>query len=74
VFDAFNLADDAAGGTLSPKPPNARGTSAPLRTGFLQRCPGAAIIAPVDHSAPFVDSGNLSNTHCRPTETIGGTP
>jgi phospholipid/cholesterol/gamma-HCH transport system substrate-binding protein len=74
VFDAFNFSDDAAGGTLSPKPPSLRGTGAPLRTGFLQRCPGAAIVSPPDHSAPFVDSGNLSNAHCRASETIGGTP
>jgi phospholipid/cholesterol/gamma-HCH transport system substrate-binding protein len=70
VFDAFTL----QGGVLSPKPPNLRGSGGALRTGFTERCPGGAIAPPTDHSAPFVDSGPLSNAHCRPSETIGGTP
>jgi hypothetical protein len=41
---------------------------------MLQRCPGAAIVAPADHSAPFVDAGPLANPHCRPSQTIGGSP
>ena len=74
VFDAFSFSDDAQGGTLIPKPTNLRGSGGDLQTGFLQRCPGGAIAPPLDASAPFVDSGPLSNAHCRPSETIGGTP
>jgi phospholipid/cholesterol/gamma-HCH transport system substrate-binding protein len=74
VFDAFRFADGAEGGTLSPKPPNQRGSGGALKGGFTERCPGGGIAPPADHSAPFVDSGPLSNTHCRPLETIGGTP
>jgi phospholipid/cholesterol/gamma-HCH transport system substrate-binding protein len=74
VFDAFSFQNDAQGGTLTPKPPNLRGSGGSLRDGFLFRCPGSAIVLPGDHSAPFVDSGPLSNPHCRPSETIGGTP
>ena len=72
VLDAFNFADSAQGGTLSQKPPNLRGSGAPLQTGVLQRCPGSAIAPPPDHSAPFIDSGPLSNPHCRPSQAIGG--
>ena len=74
VVNAFNFADDSAGGTLSPVPLNMRGTGGALRTGFLQRCPGGAISPPPDHSAPFVDSGPLSNPHCKASESIGGSP
>ncbi len=74
VFDAFGFTDNAQGGVLTPKPPNLRGSGGPLRSGFVRRCPGAAITAPADRSAPFVDSGPLANSHCRASETIGGTP
>jgi phospholipid/cholesterol/gamma-HCH transport system substrate-binding protein len=74
VFDAFGFSDDSQGGTLTPQPPSARGSGGALKTGFLQRCPGGAIVSPQDHSAPFVDSGPLANVHCRPSETIGGSP
>ena len=74
VLDAFNFADDATGGTLSPTAPNLRGSGGGLQTGFLQRCPGSAITPPPDHSAPFVDAGPLANPHCKASETIGGTP
>jgi phospholipid/cholesterol/gamma-HCH transport system substrate-binding protein len=74
VFDAFSFGDDAQGGSLIPKPTNLRGSGGDLETGFLHRCPGGAIVAPPDGSAPFVDSGPLSNVHCRASETIGGTP
>ncbi len=74
VFDAFSFADNAQGGTLTPKPPNLRGSGGGLTTGFLHRCPGAAIVRPPDRSAPFVDTGPLSHPRCRPSETIGGTP
>ncbi len=74
VLDAFNYADNAQGGTLSPIAPNLRDSGPALHTGFLQRCPGAGIAPPPDHSAPFFDSGPLSNPHCKPSETIGGSP
>jgi phospholipid/cholesterol/gamma-HCH transport system substrate-binding protein len=73
VLGAFNFADDAQGGTLTQTPPNQRGTGGALQTGFLERCPGAAVASTPDSSAPYVDSGPLANPHCRPTEKIGGT-
>ena len=73
VFDAFSFQDNAQGGTLTAKPPNLRGSGGALKSGFLYRCPGAGIIPPPDGSAPFVDSGPLSNPHCRASEKIGGT-
>jgi len=74
VLGAFNFTDNAQGGTLTQNPPNLRGSGGALKTGFLHRCPGAGIVPPADHSAPYVDSGPLSNPHCRPSETIGGSP
>ena len=74
VVGGFNFTDDPQGGTLTPTPPSLRGSGAPLQTGFVHRCPGAAIAAPPDHSAPFFDSGPLANAHCQPSETIGGSP
>jgi phospholipid/cholesterol/gamma-HCH transport system substrate-binding protein len=74
MFDAFNFTDSALGGLLTQKPPSKRGSGGPYATGFLHRCPGAAIVPPPDHSAPFYDTGPLSNPHCRPSETIGGSP
>jgi phospholipid/cholesterol/gamma-HCH transport system substrate-binding protein len=74
VLAAFNFADDAQGGTLTQVPPNLRGSGGALKTGFLHRCPGAAIAPTPDHSTPFLDTGALSNPHCSPSETIGGTP
>lgn len=74
VIGAFDFSDNAEGGTLTQTPPNLRGSSSAVKSGFLHRCPGAGIVPPADHSAPFVDSGPLSNAHCRPSETIGGTP
>jgi phospholipid/cholesterol/gamma-HCH transport system substrate-binding protein len=74
VFDAFSFEDNGQGGTLVAKPPDLRGSGGALKTGFLYRCPGAGIIPPPDGSAPFVDSGPLSNAHCRASEKIGGSP
>jgi phospholipid/cholesterol/gamma-HCH transport system substrate-binding protein len=74
VFDAFSFTDNAQGGTLTPNPPGLRGSGGALKTGFLYRCPGAAIAPPSDRSAPFFDSGALANPHCRASETIGGAP
>ena len=66
VFDAFSFNDDAQGGTLIPKPTNlARlGRSAADRAS----CSAARVgdrAARRTRSAPFVDSGPLSNPHCR---------
>lgn len=74
VLAAFNFTDDPQGGTLTQTPPNMRGTGGALQTGFLHRCPGAAITPTPDGSTPFFDTGPLSNAHCNPSETIGGTP
>jgi phospholipid/cholesterol/gamma-HCH transport system substrate-binding protein len=74
VLGAFNFADDAQGGTLTQTSPALRGTGPALKTGFLQRCPGAAVASTPDGSAPYVDSGALANPHCRASEKIGGTP
>jgi phospholipid/cholesterol/gamma-HCH transport system substrate-binding protein len=74
VLDAFNFNDDAQGGTLTQTLPSARGSGGGLQTGFLERCPGAGIVPPADHSAPFYDTGPLANPDCRPSETIGGSP
>jgi phospholipid/cholesterol/gamma-HCH transport system substrate-binding protein len=74
MLDAFNFTDNALGGLLTQNPPGKRGSGGPYRAGFLNRCPGAAIVPPPDHSAPFHDTGALSNPHCRPSETIGGSP
>jgi phospholipid/cholesterol/gamma-HCH transport system substrate-binding protein len=74
VFDAFSFHDNPQGGTLTPKPWYDRGKGGALKTGFLYRCPGAGVIPPPDHSAPYHDTGSLSNPHCRPQETIGGHP
>ncbi len=74
VFDNFSFTDDAQGGTLTQTPPNQLGSGGALKTGFLYRCPGAGIVPPPDHSAPFVDSGSLANPDCHASETIGGTP
>ena len=71
---AFDFTDNALGGTLTQTPPSQRGSGAPLKTGILHRCPGSAIVPPQDHSAPYVDKGPLSNSHCRASETIGGSP
>jgi phospholipid/cholesterol/gamma-HCH transport system substrate-binding protein len=74
VLAAFNFADNAQGGTLTQTAPNLRGSGGALKTGFLQRCPGAAISTPPDGSAPYVDHGALSNPHCNASQTIGSTP
>jgi phospholipid/cholesterol/gamma-HCH transport system substrate-binding protein len=72
VFNAFDFADDAEGGRLEPKPPGQRGSSAAVSTGNLRRCPGAAMPAPADGSAPFIDSGPDANADCDPGQRPGG--
>ena len=71
IFDAYNFVDDAEGGTLEPKPLGQRGRSPNLKSGLLRRCPGAAARPPADGSAPFVDSGDLSNADCDPSQVVG---
>jgi phospholipid/cholesterol/gamma-HCH transport system substrate-binding protein len=72
VFNAFDFVDDAEGGRLEPKAPDARGTSPAISGGNLRRCPGAAMRAPADGSAPFVDSGPDANADCDPSQRPGG--
>jgi phospholipid/cholesterol/gamma-HCH transport system substrate-binding protein len=74
VFDAFHFIDDAAGGRLEPKAPAARGDSPYLRLGSLRRCPGSAAPSPADGSAPFVDTGELANPDCDPSQGVGAAP
>jgi phospholipid/cholesterol/gamma-HCH transport system substrate-binding protein len=74
VLGDFNFSDSAQGGTLTQVPASQRGTSPDLKGGFLERCPGSAIVPPGDHSSPWVDTGPLANVHCRPSESIGGAP
>jgi phospholipid/cholesterol/gamma-HCH transport system substrate-binding protein len=71
VFDAYNFVDDDQGGHLEPKSLAERGNSPNLRTGQLKRCPGAASPPPADGSAPFVDTGDLSNADCDPSQVVG---
>jgi phospholipid/cholesterol/gamma-HCH transport system substrate-binding protein len=70
IFDAFQFTDDSAGGHLDPKAPAARGRSPYVSRGNLRRCPGSAAPSPVDGSAPFVDSGELANPDCDPSQTV----
>jgi phospholipid/cholesterol/gamma-HCH transport system substrate-binding protein len=74
IFDAFEFVDDSDGGHLTPKAPAARGRSPYLSTGNLRRCPGAAAPSPADGSAPFVDSGELADPDCDPSQTPGAAP
>jgi phospholipid/cholesterol/gamma-HCH transport system substrate-binding protein len=74
VFDAYDFVDDAQGGRLEPKAPAQRGRSPYLSTGNLRRCPGAAAPPPADGSAPFVDSGELANPDCDPSQSVGVVP
>lgn len=74
VLDGFNFVDDPDGGHLEPKAPADRGRSPYLKLNQLKRCPGAATPPPADGSAPFVDSGPLSNADCDPAQTVRPTP
>jgi phospholipid/cholesterol/gamma-HCH transport system substrate-binding protein len=73
IFDAFEFVDDADGGHLEPKSAGQRGRSPNLTFNQLRRCPGTAAPSP-DGSAPFVDSGTLSNADCDPSQTVRPTP
>jgi phospholipid/cholesterol/gamma-HCH transport system substrate-binding protein len=61
VFPDFAL---GANNNLTPASPAA--ALAPLKSGQLRRCPGAATQPAADGSSPFTDSGLLS---CDPSET-----
>jgi len=73
IFNALSFTDSPAGGVLTPK---ARGTGRldGLQTGKVKKCPGAAIQAPADGSAPFLDSGALGPEDCDPTILPPGAP
>jgi phospholipid/cholesterol/gamma-HCH transport system substrate-binding protein len=70
MFNAFSFADNPAGGVLTPIPPANRFDG--LETGVQMRCPGAAIQAPADGSAPFTDGGNLGPDDCDPSLRLPG--
>jgi phospholipid/cholesterol/gamma-HCH transport system substrate-binding protein len=59
VFPDFSL----SGNNLTPS--SAAQAIAPLKTGQLRRCPGAATQPAADGSSPFTDNGQLS---CDPTQ------
>ena len=67
IFNAFQFADNPAGGLLTPIPPSQRLDGA--ETGVIKRCPGAAIQRPADGSAPFTDGGSVD---CDPSLVLPG--
>jgi phospholipid/cholesterol/gamma-HCH transport system substrate-binding protein len=67
MFNAFQFADNPAGGLLSPVPPADRMDG--VETGVIRRCPGAAIQRPADGSAPFTEGGSLD---CDPSLVLPG--
>jgi phospholipid/cholesterol/gamma-HCH transport system substrate-binding protein len=67
MFNAFQFADNPAGGLLTPVPPADRMDG--VQTGVIRRCPGAAIQRPADGSAPFTDGGDLD---CDPSLVLPG--
>jgi phospholipid/cholesterol/gamma-HCH transport system substrate-binding protein len=67
IFNAFQFADNPAGGLLTPIPPANRMDG--LETGVIRRCPGAATQRPADGSAPFTDGGGLD---CDPSLVLPG--
>jgi phospholipid/cholesterol/gamma-HCH transport system substrate-binding protein len=67
IFNAFQFADNPAGGLLTPVPPANRMDG--VETGVIRRCPGAAIQRPADGSAPFTDGGDLD---CDPSLVLPG--
>jgi phospholipid/cholesterol/gamma-HCH transport system substrate-binding protein len=70
MFNAFSFTDNPAGGVLTPIPPANRFDG--LENGVQKRCPGAAIQAPADGSAPFTDGGNLGPDDCDPSLRLPG--
>jgi phospholipid/cholesterol/gamma-HCH transport system substrate-binding protein len=67
MFNAFQFADNPAGGILTPVPPANRMDG--VETGVIRRCPGAATQRPADGSAPFTDGGDLD---CDPSLALPG--
>ena len=67
MFNAFQFADNPAGGLLTPVPPANRMDG--VQTGAIRRCPGAATQRPADGSAPFTDGGGLD---CDPSLVLPG--
>ncbi len=67
MFNAFQFADNPAGGLLTPVPPANRMDG--VETGVIRRCPGAATQRPADGSAPFTDGGSLD---CDPSLVLPG--
>jgi phospholipid/cholesterol/gamma-HCH transport system substrate-binding protein len=67
MFNAFQFADNPAGGLLTPVPPGDRLDG--VETGAIRRCPGAATQRPADGSAPFTDGGGLD---CDPSLALPG--
>jgi phospholipid/cholesterol/gamma-HCH transport system substrate-binding protein len=67
MFNAFQFADNPAGGLLTPVPPANRMDG--VETGVIRRCPGAATQRPADGSAPFTDGGGLD---CDPSLVLPG--
>ena len=67
IFNAFQFADNPAGGLLTPVPPADRMDG--VETGVIRRCPGASIQRPADGSAPFTDGGGLD---CDPSLVLPG--
>jgi phospholipid/cholesterol/gamma-HCH transport system substrate-binding protein len=67
MFNAFQFADNPAGGLLTPVPPANRMDG--VETGVIRRCPGAATQRPADGSAPFTDGGNVD---CDPSLVLPG--
>ena len=67
MFNAFQFADNPAGGLLTPVPPANRMDG--VETGVIRRCPGAATQRPADGSAPFTDGGDLD---CDPSLALPG--
>jgi phospholipid/cholesterol/gamma-HCH transport system substrate-binding protein len=67
IFNAFQFADNPAGGVLTPVPPANRMDG--VETGVIRRCPGAATQRPADGSAPFTDGGDLD---CDPSLVLPG--
>jgi phospholipid/cholesterol/gamma-HCH transport system substrate-binding protein len=68
IFNGFNFAANASGGTLTPIPPSERFNG--LQTNRLRRCPGGASQPAADGSSPWRDtSGTLD---CDPTQNPPG--
>ena len=70
IFNAFSFTENAAGGTLTPIPPDQRLDN--LDLGNMMRCPGAAIQPLPDGSNPWTDQGRLDAKDCNPEQVPPG--